>query len=94
MTVEELDELFLEIHAKDSLFDEHDLYVPGRVVVLFERGEGREVREQEGLEAAVGGVMADASMKMLRQVELTTSMVCDHFCKSYANNLDDLLRDM
>ena len=87
MTVDELDALFVEIHENDSLTDEHDLYVPGRVVALYERGAVQE-------EATVGGVVADGSMKMLRQLELTTSMIQDHFCTSYKASLDALLRDL
>jgi len=94
MTVEEMDALFQAIHSQDSLTDEHDLYVPGRVISLFERGEGREALEVQGLEAAVGGVVVNGSMQMLRRIELTTSMIKDHLCNSYMNNLDDLLRDM
>lgn len=84
MTVDELNEFFVEIHENDSLTEEHDLYVPGRVVALYERGQ----------EATVGGVVADGSMRMLRQLELTTSMIQDHFCTSYKASLDALLRDL
>lgn len=48
MSVQELDALFLEIHEQDSLHDDHDLYVLGKVVALYECGEGREALEARG----------------------------------------------
>jgi sn1-specific diacylglycerol lipase len=89
MTVEELDALFIEIHENDSLTDEHDLYVPGRVVALYQCGQ-----EAVETEATVGGIVADGSMKMLRQIELATSMIKDHFCDSYQASLDGLLKGL
>lgn len=100
MTVEELDALFLEIHSKDSLEDDHDLYVPGKVVALYECGVEQKNQEEESIVGTsveptkVRGVVADGAMKMLRQIELTTSMVTDHFCDYYEKNLDCLIEAM
>jgi hypothetical protein len=90
MTVEELDSLFLEIHSKDSLEDDHDLYVPGKVVALYECGAAKGPDES----IVVESVVVDGSMKMLRQIERTTSMIADHFCDYYEKNLDGLISGM
>jgi len=93
MSVDELDALFYKIHKQDSLEEEHDLFVPGKVVALYQRGNNNEEEEDSQI-TSVGGVVADGAMKMLRLIELTTTMVTDHFCKAYAKNLDDLVRDL
>ena len=90
MTVEELDDLFLEIHSNDSLEDDHDLYVPGKVVALYECGAAKSPEET----IVVESVVADGSMQMLRQIELTTSMVTDHLCDYYGKSLDGLIAGM
>mmetsp|Transcript_32505 Transcript_32505/g.58820 ORF Transcript_32505/g.58820 Transcript_32505/m.58820 type:complete len:118 (-) Transcript_32505:339-692(-) len=55
MTVEELDSLFLEIHSKDSLEDDHDLYVLGKLVALYECGATKGPDESIVVESVVVG---------------------------------------
>jgi len=62
-------------------------------MALYQRGNNNEEEEDPQI-TSVGGVVADGTMKMLRLIELTTTMVTDHFCKAYAKNLDDLVRDL
>ncbi|CAB9512482.1 Lipase (class 3) [Seminavis robusta] len=83
MTEEELDTFFEETHA-DPEKDDQALYVPGRCVVMWDKGENDDF--------AMGGIVTDGGMKMLRQVELALSFITDHIVPSYRTSLQKLIQ--
>jgi len=82
---DELDAFFEETHA-DPETETEALFVPGKVVVIWDKGESNNHE--------IGGVVTGCGMKMLRQIELDLSMVKDHFLKGYRNNLKKLIEQL
>jgi hypothetical protein len=94
-----LTELELEAFFQDNCFavpeDEKELennnnhhrglYVPGRCVVLWDKGENHDNHHD-----TIGGIVTQCDMKMLRQVELSLSLVTDHLVPGYRTNLHKL----
>ena len=78
MTPEEWDAFFDDTSRTAEVVD--NLYVPGKVICLYERSN---VDEDDSVTKVYGGVVADGAMKMLRQIEFTSSMVSDHSCSTY-----------
>lgn len=85
LTEEELDAFFEETHAAPENETEA-LFVPGKVVVMWDKGENDNDE--------IGGVVTDCGMKMLRQIELDLTMVQDHFVKGYRKNLTKLIEQL
>lgn len=81
----ELDEWFNETHSAPENDPDH-LYVPGRCVVLWDKGENDN--------GEIGGIVTDCGMKMLRQIELNSTMVTDHFCTGYRDNIAKLIQQL
>ena len=81
----ELDEWFNETHSTPENDPDH-LYVPGRCVVLWDKGENDN--------GEIGGIVTDCGMKMLRQIELSSTMVTDHFCTGYRDNIAKLIQQL
>lgn len=82
MSPDEWDAFFDDTHR--ATLETNNLYVPGKVICLFERdGTGLD----DPAKKEFGGVVADGGMKMLRQVELTPTMVSDHSCSSYFDTI-------
>jgi len=82
MTEEELDSFFEETHAEPEK-EMDSLFVPGRVVCLFDKGENDNHK--------IGGIVTDCGMKMLRQVELSLTLVADHLVDGYRMSLHKLI---
>lgn len=81
LTTKELDDFFEENHnipEKESTC----LFVPGRVVVVWDKGENDN--------HSMGGIVTDCGMKQLRQVELDLNLAADHSLTSYRNNMTKL----
>eukprot|EP00977_Amphora_coffeiformis_P009810 scaffold2256_cov166-Amphora_coffeaeformis.AAC.15 len=81
------DDLLMSPKEWDAFFDEthrttevaQNLYVPGKVICLYEKDDmntSKAVKEY-------GAVVGDGGMKMLRQIEFTSIMVSDHSCGCY-----------
>ena len=82
LTEKELNDFFQENLTAPEL-DNQALYVPGRCIVMWDKGENDE--------NAVGGIVTDCGMKMLRRVELAMSLVTDHLVPGYRTNLHKLI---
>lgn len=88
MSTEEMDQFFAETHTKEDLNDEDNLYVPGKVISIFEKG----VKVEGGEETQYGAVVADGGLAGLRQIEVRMEMITDHFCKNYRVAVEGLCR--
>lgn len=82
ITEKELDDFFDETHAAPE-DDTESLYVPGRVVVMWDKGDNDNNE--------MGGIVTDCGMKQLRQVELSLTLVADHLVNGYRENLKKLI---
>jgi hypothetical protein len=85
LSTQELDEWFDETHAAPVNDPDH-LYVPGRCVVLWNKGSNDNNE--------YGGIVTHCGMKMLRQIELSNTMVTDHFCTGYRDGLANLIAQL
>lgn len=85
LSTQELDEWFNNTHAAPEKEPNH-LYVPGRCVVLWDKGDNDN--------GEIGGIVTDCGMKMLRQIELSSTMVTDHFCTGYRDNMVKLIQQL
>ena len=85
LTEAEMDAFFEETHAAPE--NETDaLFVPGRCVVMWDKGDNDNNK--------IGGIVTDCGMRMLRQVELSLTLVTDHFVKGYRKNLHKLIEQL
>lgn len=79
LTEKELDDFFEQTHAAPEN-EEEALFVPGRVVVVWDKGENDDYQ--------MGGIVTDCGMRMLRQVELSVTFITDHLVNvGYRPNL-------
>lgn len=100
MTADEWDAFFDETHRTTA--EKDNLYVPGKVICLYEQdpdtkaATGTDDDDEAAAAAAAavtpqekkyGGVVADGGMKMLRQFEMTPTMVSDHSCSAYFDTI-------
>lgn len=85
LTEEELDAFFDETHAAPEN-DTESLFVPGRVVVLWDKGANDDNE--------MGGIVTDCGMKQLRQVELSLTLVADHLVNGYRTSISKLIRQL
>ena len=85
LTEEELDAFFDETHAAPEN-DTESLFVPGRVIVMWDKGENDN--------GEMGGIVTDCGMKQLRQIELSLTLVADHLVKGYRNNMSKLIEQL
>ena len=81
VTPEEASDVMEEARAEVALRDPDHLYVPGRVLMVFEKGEG----------AGFGCVVGDGAATMMRHIEMDRSMVMEHLCESYRASLKGVL---
>jgi len=82
ITEKELDDFFDETHAAPE-DDTESLFVPGRVVVMWDKGDNDDNE--------MGGIVTDCGMKQLRQVELSLTLASDHLVNGYRVNLKKLI---
>ena len=85
LTPDELEEFFQETHAEPEQEQDH-LYVPGRCVVMWDKGDNDN--------SEVGGIVTDCGMKMLRMIELSTTLITDHFIVGYRENMTKLIEQL
>ncbi|KAL3770256.1 hypothetical protein ACHAWO_009570 [Cyclotella atomus] len=85
-SAKELEDFFNETHCDPEVEGKDHLFVPGRCVVLWDKGENDNHE--------VGGIVTDCEMKMLRQIELSSTMVTDHLCGSYRDNMVKLIQQL
>lgn len=85
LSTEELSEFFDQTHAAPEKDVDH-LYVPGRCVVMWDKGDNDNHE--------IGGIVTDCGMKMLRQIEMTNTVVTDHFCTGYRDNMAKLIQQL
>lgn len=82
MTPDEWDAFFDDTHRSTTVSE--NLYVPGKVICLYERAD----TDDDETAKEYGGVVADGGMKMLRQIEFTATMVSDHSCSFYSETIN------
>eukprot|EP00565_Helicotheca_tamesis_P004346 CAMPEP_0185741426 /NCGR_PEP_ID=MMETSP1171-20130828/38952_1 /TAXON_ID=374046 /ORGANISM="Helicotheca tamensis, Strain CCMP826" /LENGTH=491 /DNA_ID=CAMNT_0028413395 /DNA_START=91 /DNA_END=1566 /DNA_ORIENTATION=- len=100
LSCEELRDFYEETYKSEDMHGVDNLYVPGRVIVLFpkenekvkegEEKENLEVKESEDSGAAEKpflAVVGDGGMKMLRCLELNSTLLTDHLADSYIGHL-------
>jgi len=85
ITGEELGAFFHETHAAPEN-DTGSLFVPGRVIVLFDKGANDNNE--------MGGIVTDCGMKQLRQIEFSLTLIADHFVKGYRTSISKLIHQL
>jgi len=90
MSPEELHAFEIQI-VKDLKQEENEdsLFVPGRVVVLWENAAATSDFIEEAVDCRVG----DGGMTVLRHLEVETTMLTDHSCAKYLKNLAALVEN-
>lgn len=84
--VAKIDEDLLLTPKESDLFfeDETDhLYDPGQCIVMFDKGENND--------NDIDGLVTAGNKKMLRTVEICTTMISDHMVPPYFENLARLI---
>ena len=89
MTPKEIDELFHSAINDDNVDDSSNIYVPGRVICLYQKGTVKKNQDKD--EKIVGVTVSDGGMKVLRAIAPSETCVTDHFVTSYQDNIDLLL---
>ena len=97
MSCEELNEFTQRCDREEDKSSGDDLFVPGRVIALYEKktaGEavdGDDVPVKDVERINFGAVVADGGLRGLRQIEIRTEMITDHFCTGYREAIDSFI---
>ena len=80
----EASDVMEDARAAVALRDPEHLFVPGRVLMMYEKGG-------DGAGGDFGCVEGDGAATMMRHIEMDRSMVTEHLCDSYKHNLKSVL---
>lgn len=94
MTCDELDDFFVKCHGEEDADGPNNLFVPGRVVMLYEKGVKQQRQDDSSsTNKEFGGVVTNGGNKMLRMIETSGQMLTDHFCTQYRLAFSTMLGD-
>ena len=96
MTKEDVESYMKEFVIEDDLLDIQNIYIPGRIICLYQKGIRKETKkeDEESSQPAFGSFITDGEAKIYRVMIPSETFVTDHFCDSYRSSIDSMLSQM